>query len=45
MNNEKEQKMSLNFRERVNTSNELRQNFTLSHLTIENVAAGLNTSV
>ncbi|NLZ46772.1 MAG: DUF2316 family protein [Clostridiales bacterium] len=37
--------MSLNFRERVNTSNELRQNLVLSHLTIENVAVDLNTSV
>lgn len=37
--------MSLNFRERVNTSNELRQNLTLSNLTIDNVAVDLNTSV
>ena len=37
--------MSLNFSERVNTSHELRQNLTLSHLTIEHVAIDLNTSV
>ena len=45
INNEREQKMSLNFSERVNTSHELRQNLTLSHLTIEHVAIDLNTSV
>ncbi|MFL2044408.1 DUF2316 family protein [Weissella hellenica] len=37
--------MSLNFSKRVNTSHELRQNLTLSHLTIEHVAIDLNTSV
>ena len=37
--------MSLNFSERVNTSHELRQNLTLSNLTIEHVAIDLNTSV
>lgn len=45
INNEESKRMSLNFRERVNTSNELRQNLVLSHLTIENVAVDLNTSV